>query len=114
MGKRVRNRKNKEDRANNIGWADGVRADLLVTYVAGYKDAAAKGWVAQSDYVKVVTNHFFMCFDWRLQDHEEPTLPLLPYDPNYVDTDNDLTEEDIKLKREKYDKTREVRYRLYA
>ena len=101
-------RKNKEERRNNIGWADGAQAELLGGHIAGFRDAAAKGWVARSDYTKLVTNHFFQCIDWRLKDHEEPPLPLAPYDPSYVDTDQGLTPEEVKLKRKKYDETREV------
>lgn len=81
MGKRKYKRKAKKDRGNNKNWAEGTREELLRPYVEGYGAAMETGWVAERDFRMVVCNVYHAKIPWRLEDHEEPPLPLPEYDP---------------------------------
>lgn len=97
--KKNRPRMAKEARKNRKLWADGCRAELLEPYVAGYTDALERGWAHERDYCAKVFNHYHAVIDWRLEDHEEPSLPLPDYNPSHppiVDVES-LPEAEQKL-----------------
>ncbi|KAJ7670630.1 hypothetical protein DFH06DRAFT_1124945 [Mycena polygramma] len=101
MGKRKRERKArkrvpKEDRKNLRLWAEGARESVLTPHIQGYADALERGWRAERDYLLEVCREFHTKIDWRLQDHEEPELPLRDYNP--LDT---VHAEDVDLEEEK-------------
>lgn len=102
MGKKDRQRrKKKEERQNAKLWAEGKRDELLTPHLEPYREACLKGWVAERDYLRMVCNHFFQNVDWRLDDKDEPPGEIKPYDPNRIDTDDDLTPEEIIAKHAK-------------
>ena len=90
-------------------WAEGICEDLLTPHIEPYCDAWIKGWVTERDYLKIVSNHYFQCINWCLPDHEEPpTTVLKPYDPNFLDNDNGLTQEEVQAKHKKIKEVEEV------
>ncbi|KAJ7025034.1 hypothetical protein C8F04DRAFT_1269631 [Mycena alexandri] len=82
MGKRKRARKPKEDRENLENWAEGARETILQPYLERYADACKLGWRYERKVHRHVCNEYHALISWRLKDHEEPDLPLLPFDPN--------------------------------
>ena len=100
MGKRKYRRKDKKDRGNNKHWAEGERENLLTQYVEGYAAALETGWVTERDYRMVVCNVYHAKISWRLEDHEEPVLPLADYDP-LKPVVEELTPEEEVQKRER-------------
>lgn len=100
-GKRARkaqSRVPKENRKNLRLWAEGAREGVLAPHITPYADARARGWTAQRNYLEAVYTQFHTLFSWRLKDHEEPTMPLPPYDPNIILTPEELSPEDLVQK----------------
>ncbi|KAJ7038475.1 hypothetical protein C8F04DRAFT_1256076 [Mycena alexandri] len=78
--KREWKRKAKEARKKNKMWAEGARESIMRPHLEAYADALARGRRAEHDYLQKVCNEFHVRISWRLADHEEPELPLPPYD----------------------------------
>ncbi|KAJ7444534.1 hypothetical protein B0H11DRAFT_2249990 [Mycena galericulata] len=71
----------KENRRNLRLWAEGAREGILDPHIEPYADAMERGWRFERDHFKQVCREFHARIDWRLADHEEPNLPLPPFDP---------------------------------
>ncbi|KAJ7594807.1 hypothetical protein C8J56DRAFT_1044518 [Mycena floridula] len=71
----------KQDRKNAKGWAEGVCAMVLNPLVNGYANTKAQGQVQERQAWHRICDEFHAKIPWRLQDHEEPPLPLPDYDP---------------------------------
>lgn len=78
--KRARARVPKSKRRNLKFWAEGARESILKPHIELYADSMERGWRSERDYFQQVCNEFHARIDWRLQDHEEPTLPLPEFD----------------------------------
>ncbi|KAJ7646084.1 hypothetical protein DFH06DRAFT_997880 [Mycena polygramma] len=87
-------RKAKAERKSLKMWADGAREDLLRPHIEPYTDALERGWRSERDYLQKVCNQYHTQISWRLADHEEPALPLAPYDPFAPPVAETLTEEE--------------------
>lgn len=98
----------KKDRRNQKLWAEGAREQILLPHVEPYTDALDRGWVSERDYVQKVCNEYHTRIDWRLEDHEEPPLPLKPYDPNVPGATEELNEDEQQAKRTKIDDVNQV------
>ncbi|KAJ7664813.1 hypothetical protein B0H17DRAFT_1211174 [Mycena rosella] len=91
--KRTWKRKSKQLRKNNKMWAEGGREELMRPHIEPYADALERGWRWECNYLDKVCNQYHAQISWRLEDHEEPELPLLPYDP-FAPIVADATEEE--------------------
>ncbi|KAJ7164588.1 hypothetical protein C8R43DRAFT_946404 [Mycena crocata] len=80
--KRQRARVAKDKRRNLRNWAEGARETVLAPHIEPYADAVEKGWRAERDYFALVCNKYHARINWELEDHEEPNLPLAPFDPH--------------------------------
>jgi hypothetical protein len=58
-----------------------VRETVLEPHIESYGDALERSWRAEREALQAICNEFHAKFSWRLQDHEEPDLPLPEYDP---------------------------------
>ncbi|KAJ7182625.1 hypothetical protein C8R43DRAFT_1116257 [Mycena crocata] len=98
MGKkRTRARVPKADRRNLRNWAEGAREAILTPHIEAYADATEKGWRSERDYFARVCNEFHQQIDWRLEDYEEPELPLADFDPHKrIDPEPGLSQADQK------------------
>jgi len=65
-------------------WAEGARFTILEAHIEGFADARIRGWKAERAYLNKVCDEYHARISWRLLDHEEPPLPLPPYDPKVV------------------------------
>jgi hypothetical protein len=101
MAKKVRKRVAKEERKNLQLWADGARESVLLPHIEPYTDALERCWRDERDYLQLVCNEFHARISWRLEDHEEPNLPLPEYDPKAPVVADSVDEEEMKLKRER-------------
>jgi hypothetical protein len=101
MGKKVRKRVAKEKRMNLRLWAEGARETVLTPHIEAYTDALECSWRDERDYVQNVCKEFHARISWRLQDHEEPDLPLPDYDPRAVVASEPLDEEETQRKRDR-------------
>ncbi|KAK7006053.1 hypothetical protein R3P38DRAFT_3214986 [Favolaschia claudopus] len=101
MAKKTRNWKRiaKKDRKNLKLWAEGARDTILRPHIPGYTDALERGWRFERDYVREVCNEFHARISWRLQDDEEPELPLPDYDPFASREEEELDEEEAEQER---------------
>ncbi|KAJ7119389.1 hypothetical protein C8R46DRAFT_1238661 [Mycena filopes] len=93
----------KKDRRNLKLWADGARESVLKPHIPGYTDALERGWRAERDYHQLVCNEYHAQIPWRLQDYEEPELPLPVYDKFAKTVPEDLSTEELETKRMKVD-----------
>ncbi|KAJ7585540.1 hypothetical protein C8J56DRAFT_1052846 [Mycena floridula] len=100
MGRRSK-KKEKKDRLSMQNWAEGARETILAAWVSPMVDAMAQGWQAQDQVLRACTNEYHAKFSWRLQDHEEPSLPLPAYDPKNLPVEEELSDADLALKRER-------------
>ncbi|KAJ6455627.1 hypothetical protein C8R47DRAFT_1082646 [Mycena vitilis] len=82
MAKRQRARVPKSKRRNLKMWAEGARESILTPHIEPYADSMERGWRYEREYFQQVCNQFHTQIDWRLEDHEEPVLPLEKFDPN--------------------------------
>ncbi|KAJ7447995.1 hypothetical protein FB451DRAFT_1411557 [Mycena latifolia] len=82
-------------------WAQGARETILKPHVAGYTDALERGWRAEHDYLKEVCNEYHALIPWRLEDHEEPPLPLAVYNKFALPVKETLSEEETAAKRKR-------------
>ncbi|KAJ7038543.1 hypothetical protein C8F04DRAFT_1179561 [Mycena alexandri] len=80
--KRCRTRIPKENRNNLRLWAEGTREEVLLPHVEPYADTSERGWRSERKYFQRVCNEYHVRISWRLEDHQEPDLPLLPFDPD--------------------------------
>ncbi|KAJ7106114.1 hypothetical protein C8R43DRAFT_1140601 [Mycena crocata] len=80
-------------------WAEGARETVLSPHIAAYTDALERGWRAERDYLLVVCNEFHAKINWRLEDYEEPELPLPEYDQFAIPVREELSDEDVTRKR---------------
>ncbi|KAJ7807047.1 hypothetical protein B0H13DRAFT_2386674 [Mycena leptocephala] len=103
MGKKTRKRVAKEKRRNLRLWADGVRESVLSPHIAPYTDALDRNWRDERDYLQSVCNEFHARISWRLEDHEEPELPLPEYNPRAPAPVEELDEEETRTKRARVD-----------
>ncbi|KAJ7886949.1 hypothetical protein B0H13DRAFT_1889088 [Mycena leptocephala] len=97
--KPTRKRLPKEKRQNLRLWAEGARESVLIPHIESYADALERGWRAEHDYLQSVCNEFHARIDWRLEDHEEPVLPLPEYDPLATIPTADLSVEEESAQR---------------
>lgn len=97
--KRTWKRVAKKDRRNLKMWAEGARESILRPHIPGYTDALERGWRAERDYLLGVCNEFHAKIPWRLDDHDEPELPLPEYDEFAGQIVEDLDEEETTTKR---------------
>ncbi|KAJ7607209.1 hypothetical protein FB45DRAFT_1040474 [Roridomyces roridus] len=95
---RVTRKKAKKDRQNSRLWADGVRQTILEPHIKPFTEALAQGERAARTYLTRVYSQYHTLIDWRLEDHEEPTLPLPEYDANAVVPEEMLNAEELKKK----------------
>ncbi|KAK6992993.1 hypothetical protein R3P38DRAFT_3224405 [Favolaschia claudopus] len=58
-----------------------------------------RGWRAERDYLAEVCLEFHARIPWRLEDSEEPELPLAEYDPVAIPVAEELDEEEVEMKR---------------
>lgn len=73
----------KENRQNLRNWAEGGReSEILLPNLERYADAYELGWRYEREVHRQICAEYHARIDWRLEDHEEPTLPLPPFDPN--------------------------------
>ncbi|KAJ7689745.1 hypothetical protein B0H16DRAFT_1752803 [Mycena metata] len=96
---RKRDRIAKKDRRNLKLWAEGARESVLKPHIPAYTDALQRGWRAERDYLTLVCNEFHARISWRLEDHEEPELPLPEYDKHALVPQEELDEEELVRKR---------------
>ncbi|KAK6997417.1 hypothetical protein R3P38DRAFT_2797729 [Favolaschia claudopus] len=89
----------KKDRKNLKLWAEGARDTVLRPHIPAYTDALERGWRAERDYVREVCNEFHARIPWRLQDDEEPELPLPEYDPCASRETEELDDEEAEQER---------------
>ncbi|KAJ7441804.1 hypothetical protein B0H11DRAFT_1932730 [Mycena galericulata] len=99
--KKPRKRVPKEKRLNLRLWAEGARETVLKPHIEPYADALDRGWRAERDYLKLICNEFHARISWRLQDYEEPELPLPEFDPAKTLTTEELDDEEEILQRER-------------
>lgn len=99
----------KEERRNAKLWAEGTRESILAPHVEAYADALVRGWRAEHDYIQQVGNEYHALINWRLEDHEEPELPLPVYGPDDPVVPEQLTEEEQVEKRRRIAYLNEVR-----
>ncbi|KAJ7615091.1 hypothetical protein DFH06DRAFT_1343945 [Mycena polygramma] len=81
MAKRKRARVPKSKRRNLKMWAEGARESILAPHIEPYADSMERGWRYEREYFQQICNEFHARIDWRLEDHEEPVLPLEKFDP---------------------------------
>ncbi|KAJ7430883.1 hypothetical protein B0H11DRAFT_2262784 [Mycena galericulata] len=84
----------KENRRNLRLWAEGARETVLIPHIEPYADALDRGWRAERDYLKRICNEFHACISWKLEDHEEPELPLPEFDPNEMLVEDEMDDEE--------------------
>lgn len=101
MAKKSRRRVPKEDRKNKRLWAEGAHETVLFPHIEPYTDALERNWREERAYLQNVCNEFHGRISWRLEDHEEPELPLPEYDPRAPAIYEALDEEETKRKRER-------------
>lgn len=108
MAKAVRVRKKrvykpvaKENRRNLKLWAQGARETILKAHIPAYMDALERGWRAERDYLMEVCHEYHSTISWRLDDHEEPTMPLAVYDKFALPEKEVLSEEETVAKRKR-------------
>lgn len=101
--RKVRKRMARDSRKNLRLWADGVRESILTPHIESYGDALERGWRAEREALQAICNEFRAKLSWRLQDHEEPDLPLPEYDPLGLQPEETLTEEEEVAKRTRID-----------
>ncbi|KAJ7615784.1 hypothetical protein DFH06DRAFT_1343554 [Mycena polygramma] len=101
MGKKARKRMPKENRKSLRLWAEGARETILEAHLGAYTDALERGWRSEREYLQAICNEFHARITWRLADHEEPELPLPPYDPKAQPPPETLDEEETKEKRKR-------------
>ncbi|KAJ7590259.1 hypothetical protein C8J56DRAFT_1048421 [Mycena floridula] len=94
-------KKDKKDRQSMQNWVEGARETILAAWVSPMADAMAQGWQAQDQVLRACTNEYHAKVSWCLQDHEEPSLPLPAYDPKNPPAEEDLSDADLVLKRER-------------
>ncbi|KAJ7707284.1 hypothetical protein B0H16DRAFT_1746505 [Mycena metata] len=92
--RKTRKRIAKAERKNLRLWAEGTRESILKPHIEPYGDALERGWRAEREYLQRVCNEFHAKISWELQDHEEPELPLVAYDP-LAPVDDDDDEESV-------------------
>ncbi|KAJ7507413.1 hypothetical protein B0H11DRAFT_2218261 [Mycena galericulata] len=97
--KKPRKRILKENRRNLRLWAEGARETVLKPHVEPYADALDRGWRAERDYFKKICNEFHARISWKLQDHEEPELPLPEFDPSQVLEEDEMDDEEEAAQR---------------
>ncbi|KAJ7709325.1 hypothetical protein B0H16DRAFT_1480951 [Mycena metata] len=90
---------NKKDRRNLKLWAEGTRESILKPHIPAYTDALERGWCAERDYLMEVCKEFHTLIPWRLEDYEEPELPLPAYNKFAKGIEEDLTEDELEMKR---------------
>ncbi|KAJ7168430.1 hypothetical protein C8R46DRAFT_1217834 [Mycena filopes] len=98
---KARKRVDKRDRRSLRLWAEGIRETILKPHIAPYTDALDRNWRAERDYAEAVYSEFHARISWRLEDHEEPDLPLPDYDPRAPAPEEDLTDDEMVLKRQR-------------
>lgn len=98
MAKRKGKRMAKEDRKNNMFWAEGARQEILDGHIIGYTSALEAGWRQERAYLQLVMKHYHALIDWRLPITEEPPRPLPIYDPAAPEVKEVLTPEEEKAK----------------
>ncbi|KAJ6504323.1 hypothetical protein C8R47DRAFT_1210391 [Mycena vitilis] len=79
--KKARRRVAKEKQKNLRLWAEGARDSVLRPHIEAYTDALDRNWRDEREYCQNVCNEFHARISWRLEDYEEPDLPLPEYDP---------------------------------
>ncbi|KAJ7078635.1 hypothetical protein C8R43DRAFT_1143374 [Mycena crocata] len=89
----------KKDRRNLKMWAEGAREDILKPHIEAYTDALERGWRAERDYLLLVCNEFHARISWRLENYEEPELPLPAYDQFALPVREDLSDDELNRKR---------------
>jgi hypothetical protein len=99
MAKKGRKRVAKEECRNLRLWAVGARESVLAPHIPAYTDSLDRNWRDERDYLQTVCNEFHARISWRLQDHDEPDLPLPQYDPRAPAPVEDLDEEETQAKR---------------
>ncbi|KAJ6504304.1 hypothetical protein C8R47DRAFT_1210370 [Mycena vitilis] len=99
--KKARRRVAKEKRKNLRLWAEGARDSVLRPHIEAYTDALDRNWRDEREYCQNVCNEFHARISWRLEDYEEPDLPLPEYDPRAPALVEELDEEETKAKRAK-------------
>ncbi|KAJ7617995.1 hypothetical protein FB45DRAFT_800748 [Roridomyces roridus] len=110
--KRVWKKMLKQNRKSNKCWADGARDSILRPHIDAYSDALSRGARAERTYFTRVCVEYHARIDWRLKDHEEPPLPLAPYDPNAeVEPEEELTTEEED---ERHERVRELNKRIHT
>ncbi|KAJ7026093.1 hypothetical protein C8F04DRAFT_1268565 [Mycena alexandri] len=90
LSKKVRKKIAKKNRKNLRLWAEGARESILKPHLEPYADALDRNWRSERDYLQSVCNEFHARISWRLEDHEEPELPLPEYDPKKVVVEEEL------------------------
>ncbi|KAJ6447702.1 hypothetical protein C8R45DRAFT_948411 [Mycena sanguinolenta] len=99
LKRKPRKRVPKESRQNLQLWAEGAREDILKPHIELYANTLDQGWRAEREYLQTICNEFHAKVSWRLQDHEEPELPLTEYDPLAEQPEEELEEADKQAKR---------------
>ncbi|KAJ7173540.1 hypothetical protein C8R46DRAFT_1215472 [Mycena filopes] len=97
--KKTRKKISKQYRRNLRLWAEGVREEVLKPHLESYADALDRNWRAERDALQAICNEFYERIGWRLADHEEPELPLPPYDPKKVPEKETLDDDEEDKKR---------------
>lgn len=91
----------KESRKSLKFWAEGARETILLPYIDEYSKALDDGWRSERKCLQRICNEFHARVDWKIQDHEEPTLA--DYDPKQMIIAEELPEEDEIRKRTRID-----------
>ncbi|KAJ7040189.1 hypothetical protein C8F04DRAFT_1178284 [Mycena alexandri] len=99
--RKTRKRIAKAERKNLRLWAEGVRESILKPHIEPYGDALERGWRAEREYLQRICNEFHAKISWELQDHEEPDLPLVAYDPLAPVDDKESVNAQVVAKRER-------------
>ncbi|KAJ7017740.1 hypothetical protein C8F04DRAFT_1278922 [Mycena alexandri] len=99
--KKTRKRIAKEHRKNLRLWAEGIRDSILRPHIPRYGDALERGWRAERECLQDICNKFHTKISWKLQDHEEPELPLAEYDPLAPAEEEDDDDDEAIAKRER-------------
>ncbi|KAJ7059927.1 hypothetical protein C8F01DRAFT_1254018 [Mycena amicta] len=87
------------EKKNEKGWAKGVIEDeILQKHLGGFAEAREKGPQAERNFLKNVLNEFFYCVPWNLKKGEQPPLPLPRWTVDTVVDDDELSDEDKRLK----------------
>jgi len=110
--KRIYERIPKESRKSLKFWAEGARETVLMPHVQPFAEAMERGWNFEREYLDKVCHEYHARIDWRLADHEEPPLPLAPYNPNAIPVAEALTESQRQTKIDRIKTLNEVSTRL--